>query len=368
MKIDSIELSGFRNYETLKLEFGPGVHIFYGDNAQGKSNLLEAIYYAATGKSYRGSRDREIIAFSAEEAHIKAFFEARETTYRVDMHLKKGRNKGVAVNSVPIRKMKEFAGLFGAVVFSPEDLQIVKEGPDVRRRFIDNELSMTDPYYFNAFTQYKKALEQRNKLLKELPDRPALLDTLDAWDQSLVRYGKELIQGREAFAEVIRPIVRKTHEHLTGTKESLEVFYEKNTEAEAFERELQAARSRDMKALTTTVGPHRDDLRFELTTDRDGKKETVDARIFASQGQQRTAALALKLSEIEFLKAKTGENPILLLDDVFSELDSRRQQYLVENMQTLQTFITCTGLEEFVGRQETIGPVFRIANGVVTNG
>lgn len=364
MRIESIDLEHFRNYSTLHLEFSPGVTILYGDNAQGKTNLLEAIYLALTGKSYRGAKDREMIAFSEEEAHIKAMLLREDTPFRVDVHLKKGRNKGIAVNRVPIRKMKEYAGRFGAVVFSPEDLEIVKDGPDVRRKFMDNELSMTDPVYFDAAVSYKKALEQRNQLLKEASLNPELMSTLPVWTETLAKYGKTLIRMRKAFLLEIEGIVRSTHETLTGNKESLTVRYEPNVEEDRLEEALRKAETRDLKAKTTTVGPHRDDLSFWI----EGKPDPIDLRIFGSQGQQRTAALALKLAEIGFLKKNTGENPILLLDDVFSELDSNRQQFLVDNMQELQTFITCTGLEDFVGRQTLLGNVFRITNGVAENG
>lgn len=364
MKIESIDLQNFRNYETLHLDFSSGVTIFYGDNAQGKTNLLEAIYLALTGKSYRNAKDREMISFQSDEAHVKANLIREEIPFRVDVHLKKGRNKGIAVNFVPVRKMKEYAGKFGAVVFSPEDLEIVKDGPDVRRRFMDNELSMTDPVYFDAAVSYKKALEQRNQLLKDASGNESLLETLPAWTETLAKYGKTLIRLRREFIREIEMIVKTTHENLTGKKESLTVAYEPNTEEERLEKALKDAEKRDIKAKTTTVGPHRDDIGFTIQSGT----EPIDLRIYGSQGQQRTAALSLKLSEIEFLKKKTGENPILLLDDVFSELDSTRQQLLVDNMQALQTFITCTGLEDFVGRQTMLGNVFRITNGVAENG
>lgn len=364
MQIREIELSEYRNYESFHLEFDHGVTIFYGDNAQGKSNLLEAMYLSLTGASYRGAKDRELIHFGNEEAHIKTVIRKKETDYRVDMHLKAGKNKGIAVNRVPLRKMREFIGLFGGVIFSPEDLKIVKDGPDARRRFLDTEISVTNGSYLNACQKYKKTLEQRNRLLKDIAFDERLTETLDAWDETLLRFGKEIISERDAYIKEIAPIVFRKHAQMTGGKEELFVSYEPNTAAGEFESKLKKSRAIDLKAKTTTAGPHRDDLSFRI---RANNQPEVDLRTFGSQGQQRTAALSLKLSEIDFLKEKTGEDPVLFLDDVFSELDGWRQQYLIDTMSELQTFITCTGLDEFVDRQVSIRKAFRIVNGAATN-
>ena len=364
MIILETELSDYRNYAELHLTFGSGVHLIYGDNAQGKSNLIEAMYLSLTGKSYRSAKDREIISFDKEEAHIKTMVRKNETDYRIDMHLKAGRSRGIAVNRVPVKKMKEFIGLFGAVIFSPEDLQIVKNGPEERRRFIDTELSTTSANYLHAYQLYKKALEQRNKLLKDIPLDEKLYETLDIWDESLLTYGKEIIRERGQFLREIAPIVRKKHSDMTGGKETLTVSYEPNVEEGRFERELKNARTRDLRARTTTVGPHRDDIGFQI--EKDGVNP-IDVRTFGSQGQQRTAALSLKLSEIDFLRQKTGDDPVLFLDDVFSELDGERQQCLIDTMSELQTFITCTGIDDFVARRVKINNVYRITNGAATH-
>ena len=367
MKIQSIDLQNFRNYTELHLEFDDGIHIFYGDNAQGKTNLLEAIYIASVNKSFRTVNDREMIRFQDDEGHIKLFFERQGVRHRIDMHLKKGRSKGVAVDSVPVKKAGDYIGFLNVILFSPEDLQIVKEGPGERRRFLDTEISLTDKIYYQAFLKYKKALEQRNQLLKDIPFQPALTETLDVWDEALIRSGKELIAGRRQFISDIYEIVKETHRTITGGKELLEIRYEPDVTEETFSVRLAEARERDLRQKTTTVGPHRDDMAFDLIS-LCKNDPVIDARIYGSQGQQRTAALSLKLSEIEWIRKKSGEPPVLLLDDVLSELDSGRQQFLLNSLNGIQTFITCTGLEDFVRNRVKTEKVYHVTDGVITNG
>lgn len=366
MKIQSIDLQNFRNYPELHLDFEDGIHIFYGDNAQGKTNLLEAIYLSSACRSFRTVNDREMIRFHEEEGHVKLFFERQKIRHRIDVHLKKGRAKGVAIDSVPMRKAAEFIGFLNVILFSPEDLQIVKEGPGERRRFLDTEISLTDKIYYQAWLKYRKALEQRNQLLKDIPFTPSLTETLDVWDEALIRAGKEIIAGRKQFVSDMFGIVREMHRTITGDKEILEIRYEPDVNEEDFAEKLRAARERDLRQKTTTVGPHRDDLAFDLVSLK--KEEPVlDARIYGSQGQQRTAALSLKLSEIEWIRKKAGEPPVLLLDDVLSELDSGRQEYLLNSLKGIQTFITCTGLEHFVRNRVKTERVYHVTDGVITN-
>lgn len=357
MIIESIDLDNFRNYETLHLDLEPGIHIFYGDNAQGKTNLLEAVCLASTNKSHRGAKDREMIRFGAEESHLKIIALKNEMSYRIDMHLRKSKNKGIAVNSVPIRKAREFTGILNCVLFSPEDLQIVKEGPAERRKFIDTELCQLDPVYLNAYVQYKKVLEQRNQLLKDVYYEPSLKETLDVWDSQLIRFGKIIIDRRTEFIEALKSIVRPIHAHLSGERETLELIYEPDVLSEDFEDNLSKSRDRDLKLKTTTVGPHRDDLNFMLND--------IDARVYGSQGQQRTCALSLKMAEIELVKLRTKDKPILLLDDVLSELDTNRQAYLLESIRDIQTIITCTGLEDFVRHHFETDAVYRVTDGSI---
>lgn len=358
MVIESIKLENFRNYETLELTLDPGTNIFYGENAQGKTNILESVYLCGTTKSHKGSKDREMIRFDQEEAHIRMKLDRDGSSYSIDMHLKKNRPKGIAINGVPIRKAGELLGLGNFVFFSPEDLNIIKSGPGERRRFVDLELCQLSKVYLFQLSNYNKILNQRNKLLKEITFRPEYLDTLDVWDRQLVQYGERVIREREKFVGRLNEIIGGIHQRLSGGRETLVIHYEKNVELEEFEARLTANRDRDLKLRTTQAGPHRDDLCFDIGG--------MDIRKFGSQGQQRTAALSLKLSEIELVKQEIKDTPVLLLDDVLSELDSSRQKYLLDGIHDIQTLITCTGLDEFVENRFEINKVFRVSDGVVT--
>lgn len=358
MIIEFIELKNFRNYQNLKLEFDEQTNIFYGDNAQGKTNILEAIYLSGTTKSHKGSKDRDMILFGEEEAHLRTFIRKSEMDYKIDIHLKKNKAKGIAINGVPIRRASELFGIANFVFFSPEDLSIIKQGPAERRRFLDMELCQLDKIYLHNLANYNKIVAQRNKLLKDLAFRKDLEDTLDIWDLQLAEYGKKVIQGRETFVKQLNQIISEIHEKLSGGREKLSVFYEKNCSKEALYEELQKNRERDIRLKTTSAGPHRDDLLFSV--------DSVDIRKFGSQGQQRTAALSLKLSEIELVKKIIHDTPILLLDDVLSELDHNRQNYLLNSIHDIQTMITCTGLDEFVNHRFSINKVFKVVEGTVS--
>ena len=339
------------------MDFSPGTNILYGDNAQGKTNVLEALYVCSTTKSHRGSKDREIIRFEEEESHIKLNVRKAGVPYRIDMHLKKNKAKGIAINGIPIRKASELFGIVNMVFFSPEDLNIIKNGPSERRRFLDLELCQLNKLYVHNLVQYNKVLLQRNKLLKELNFRPEYEETLDVWDVQLVQYGRELIGCRKNFVEQLNKTVRETHRKISGGKEELILAYEPNVDAQWLEQRLSQNRNMDLKLKTTNTGPHRDDVSFMV----DG----IDIRKFGSQGQQRTAALSLKLSEIELVKEIVKDYPILLLDDVLSELDGGRQQQLLAGIQHIQTMITCTGLEDFVNHRFPIDKIYKVVHGAV---
>jgi len=369
MIISSLNLSNFRNYGILHLDFSKGINIFCGDNAQGKTNILEAVYLCSTNKSHRGAKDKEMISFGQEESHLNMAAFKDDMDYRIDMHLKRSKSKGIAVNRVPIRKTADYLGLIKCVFFSPEDLQIVKEGPSERRRFMDTELCMLDKIYINALTQYKKALDQRNQLLKDISFQPSLLETLDIWDEQLVKFGTEIIRRRKEFIRELREIVTSVHENISGGRESLFVDYEPDVSEDLFSEELKRSRDKDIRTKTTNCGPHRDDMSFLIITKRgEAAEQSIDARIYGSQGQMRTCALSLKMAEIELLKRKTGDTPVLLLDDVLSELDSGRQQFLLNSIKGIQTLITCTGLEDFVRHQFEVHRVYRVIDGKVKAG
>ncbi len=358
MIIKSLELADYRNYDTLSVQFDKGVNILYGDNAQGKTNILEAVYLSATTKSHRGSKDREIICFDKEEAHIRTYVEKDGVQTRVDMHLRKMGNKGIAIDGQKIKRAADLLGLCNVVFFSPEDLGIIKNGPSERRRFMDMELCQLDKTYLHDLNNYNKIINQRNKLLKDMYFSPGLMETLSVWDMQLVQFGCRIIERREKFAEQLNEIIAEIHRKLSGGKETLQIRYQPDVEIEDFEKRLRSNREHDIKLKTTSAGPHRDDFIFLI----DG----IDARKFGSQGQQRTAALSLKLSEIELVKNMTGDNPVLLLDDVLSELDRGRQQLLCNSIGDIQTIITCTGLEDFVNNRITINRIFKVTEGKVT--
>ncbi|MCR5754621.1 MAG: DNA replication/repair protein RecF [Acetatifactor sp.] len=358
MIIKSIELADYRNYESLQMKFSDGTNILYGDNAQGKTNILEAIYVSATTKSHKGSKDKEIVNFNKEEAHIRTYIEKEGIETRVDMHLRKSKSKGIAIDGQKIKKAADLLGLCNVVFFSPEDLAIIKNGPAERRRFVDMELCQLDNFYLYNLNHYNKIVNQRNKLLKDMYFHPDLKETLNIWDMQLVSYGTKIIERRRLFVEQLNEIIFDIHKKLSGEKEELVIHYEPDVEIEDFESKMKMAQDKDIKSKMTSVGPHRDDFSFYING--------LDIRKYGSQGQQRTAALSLKLSEIELVKKITKDNPILLLDDVLSELDSNRQNYLLSSIGNIQTIITCTGLEEFVSNRFQIDSVYNVSNGTVT--
>lgn len=358
MIIKSLELQNFRNYENLKLDFDSGTNIFYGDNAQGKTNILEAIYLIATTKSHKGSKDSDIIQFGHEEAHIRSYLYKEDVTRQVDMHLRKSKTKGIAIDSQRIKKAADLLGLLNVVFFSPEDLSIIKNGPAERRRFIDMELCQLDSFYLYNLNHYNKIVNNRNKLLKDLFMNPGLKETLSIWDSQLLSYGSKIIERRSLFIEQLNQIIFDIHNRLSGGKEQIKIVYEKNVEIDHLEEKLRLNQDKDIYLKQTTVGPHRDDISFIVND--------IDIRKFGSQGQQRTAALSLKLSEIELVKKSIKDTPVLLLDDVLSELDSNRQNYLLNSIGDIQTIITCTGLDEFVNNRFEINKVFKVKEGTVS--
>lgn len=357
MYIRSLELKNYRNYEELALSFSPGINLFHGDNAQGKTNILESIYMSGTSKSHRGSKDKELIRFGEEEAHIRLILNKKEVNHRIDLHLKKRKTKGIAIDGIPIRKSSDLLGMLNIIFFSPEDLSIIKNGPGERRRFLDMELCQLQKIYMFHLTQYNRILKQRNQLLSQIAFQDKLLDTLDVWDAQLVQYGASVIEKRKEFIEELNAIIARIHKKLTGGREEIVVTYENQVDADDFLSQLKKRRDMDLKYKNTGVGPHRDDIKFMVNG--------IDVRTYGSQGQQRTAALSLKLAEIELVRQKTNDEPILLLDDVLSELDSNRKGYLLEGIKGIQTFITCTGLEEFVGSRLEIDKMFYVENGKI---
>lgn len=343
------------------MNFDEKINIIYGDNAQGKTNILESMYVCATSKSHRGSKDREIIRFDNDESHIKVNVKKNDMNYRIDMHLKKNKPKGIAVNGIPIKRAVELFGILNIVFFSPEDLNIIKNGPSERRRFIDMELSQLDKIYLDCLINYNKVVNQRNSLLKEyaFSGREDIISSLDIWDMQLVKYGNDVIKSREKFVKEINDLVKSIHTKLSGDREQLEIIYEPCVKEQDFESELVRVRDRDLKFKCTNIGPHKDDMCFLING--------MDVRKYGSQGQQRTAALSLKLAEIELVKQIIHDTPVLFLDDVLSELDSRRQNFLLDSIGNIQTMITCTGLDEFINNRFSINKIIKVVNGTVSS-
>jgi DNA replication and repair protein RecF len=358
MWINSIELCNFRNYDREKLEFHKNSNVLYGDNAQGKTNILEAIFVCGTTKSHKGSKEKELIKLGQDEAHLRMMLTKNDCLHRVDMQLSRNQSKRIAIDGVPIHKSSELMGFIHLIFFSPEDLKIIKNGPAERRRFLNMELCQLDPLYLHDLGEYNKVLNQRNKLLKQIYFQPDLKDTLEIWDKPLLESGKNIIQRREVFIQQIKDIVYQINRKLTQEKEELLISYEPNVTKDAFEKKLKESLEKDLKMCNTNVGPHRDDISFQ--------NGTIDIRQFGSQGQQRTSALSLKLAEIELVKSITGEKPVLLLDDVLSELDQHRHNSLLDSIHGIQTLVTCTGMEDFVSRRMQIDRVFHINQGKAT--
>ena len=344
MRIDTLKLENYRNYNSLSVSFDPGINVIYGENAQGKTNILESIYMCGLGRSHRGSKEQELIRLGCSEAHIKGEFSEEGLTQRIDIHLKKNGGKGIAVNRIPIKKISELYGKTGVVIFSPEDLDLLKRGPSLRRNFLNQELCQIDPIYVEDLIQYSRILKQRHQLLKKLDTeeekKEELLETLEIWDLQLVNFGTKIIQRRKSFLEEINDCIFDIHYDLTKGKEKLKLVYDPSVTEEDFYEELLKNRDRDKYYKNTSIGPHRDEILFY-----EGNK---NLRIFGSQGQQRTCVLSLKLAEIKMIENAKREKPILLLDDVLSELDRNRQEKLLQGMGNTQTIITCTGMDEFI--------------------
>ena len=358
MVIKSLELKNFRNYRELSLKLNEGVNIFCGDNAQGKTNILDAVYVGCTSKSHKLSKDKDMIHFDENESHIRINLVKRDVPYRIDMHLKKNSSKGIAVNGIPIRRSSELFGIANVVIFAPEDLNIIKDGPAERRRFLNLELCQLNKLYVYNLISYSKVINQKNKLLKEYEYTKGAEDFIDIYNSQLIRFGSEIINIRKGFAEKLNLITADIHKDITEGAEELSLIYDANTDAEGFERELKKHKSNEIRMGMSLVGPHRDDLRFIVNG--------TDLKNYGSQGQHRTAVLSLKLAEIEIVRQITGERPLLLLDDVLSELDRKRQTKMLNTIREGQTLITCTGLDDFVDKRFSIDKVFLVSNGKVS--
>ena len=360
MFIKNIELKNFRNYDELTLSFNDKVNFIVGNNAQGKTNLLEGIYMSSIGKSFRTSKDSEMIGFGKDFCKIKVTAQKNLFLTDVEIMIRNDRGKSIKVDGVNISKTSDLLENIYIVIFSPEDLKIVKDEPEKRRRFIDRELCLIKPYYFDCLSNYRKVLLQRNTYLKEKNVEKSILDI---WDTQLSSYGAKIISMRRDFIEKINEISHRLHLNITNGRENLKIEYDpsvnpvgevKDTENILY-KFLKDSYNNDMRLRTTTKGPHRDDIQFYI--------DDVNVRSYGSQGQQRTAALSLKLAELDLIKNETGENAVLLLDDVMSELDNSRQEFLIKSLSDIQLFITSTDITDNLKDVVSKGNIYKIEEG-----
>ncbi|NLJ41002.1 MAG: DNA replication/repair protein RecF [Clostridiales bacterium] len=343
MRLRELGLINYRNYIKLELAFSSNLIIFSGKNAQGKTNILESIFLSSIGRSHRTSRDREIILKGEKESRVRALVEKKEGLSLIEIALAQNENKKISINGMAADRLGELMGHINSVLFSPEDLRLVKGSPTERRRFIDMGISQTFPRYFYSLQRYNKILGHRNNLLKSIGEKDSLRKTLSVWDEQLSETGAYIISRRLKFIEDLKIIAKRTHREISFDEEELDISYipsieidSDNTEAimKEYMKTLETNHNDDIRRGRTEKGCHRDDLNIFING--------MDVRNFGSQGQQRTSVLSLKLSEIEMMHKETGEYPLLLLDDVMSELDQYRQGELISYFDKVQTFITTT--------------------------
>ncbi len=343
MQLLGISLNNFRNYSNEVIRFSDGLNIVSGNNASGKTNLVEAIYYAGLGKSPRTSKDKELIKWEKDSAFITIKLQKKYRSHIIEIMIDKQGKKRIAIDKIPVRKISELIGILNVVYFSPDELDIIKESPVERRKFLDISLSQQKKLYFNNLVRYNKIISQRNKLIKNNRDIKIIKDNLPIWDSQLSRVGASIIKDRYEFVEKLSVITKNEHDMLTQGKENLYISYEskiKNDSLQEMEKQisvlLKESYDKDINLGYTTIGSHRDDLSIKIND--------IDVRKFGSQGQKRTTALSLKLAEVK-LFTELGEKPILILDDVLSELDEYRQSALLKVVSEVQTFLTCTNFD-----------------------
>ena len=341
MYVKKLKLLGFRNYKSEEFEFLPDTNILYGNNAQGKTNALEALYLFSIGKSFRTQQDRELINFGENFTKLAVEFDDKIRTNEIEIVIRRDRKKQIKINDIPISKMGDLIGKFTVILFSPDELNLTKGSPNARRRFLDIALSQIRPKYYHILRRYNKVLEQRNNLIKKLRvnSNTSAKETLFVWNEKLSEYGMAIIEYRKSFVEKLGEFSTKIHYEISGEK--FEIKYKPAFETkEEFKEKLDTSIDKEIEQGCTLYGPHRDDL--------DIYTEGKDIKTYGSQGQHRSAVLALKLAQADIIYNDTGEYPVLLLDDIMSELDSVRRNYLVKKIKNKQVIITCTDADEIV--------------------
>ena len=368
MIIKEINLLNYRNYEKLDLELNDRFNVIYGNNAQGKTNILESLFLCATGRSHRTTKERELVKFDQKGYDVNISLEKKDIDVRLEYRFLDGK-KFIRVNEIGIDKLNQLIGNLVVVLFSPEDVILLKEDPAGRRRFLDIAISQVKPSYFHKLQQYKKVLANRNALLKQLKIDNSSYDTLSIWNKSLVEIGSEIVFERIKFIKRLEDIINPKHLYLTNNKENVTIRYKDklylNNEnslveiANTFLERLQSKVKEDLYKTYTSIGPHRDDFEIELNG--------INVKNYGSQGQQRTIMLSLKLAEIDIIKESIGEYPILLLDDFASELDRQRHEKFIKSLDSMQTFITSTNKDIIKGIQNNV-KYFYVENGCVVGG
>ena len=364
MFIKNVRMDGYRNYEDFQTNFSEGINVITGNNAQGKTNLLEALFFLASGKSFRSAREKELIHFDSGYASVFSEFFSGGREQNIEVRLYRDRKKEIAVNAVKIRKTAELAGRLRCVLFCPDDLSLIKDGASVRRRLMDACLCQLRPRYASELAEFGRLYEHKTRILRDRREKPSLLETLDDYNLRLAQKSAELIHFRAYFVKLLAEKAAAVHSEFTGGAEELSIRYKTvSTVADALKKphellplllEHQAAHKKaELESGLCLSGAHKDDLEIEINGET--------ARSFASQGQARTAALSIKLSERDIHYDDGGEYPVLLLDDVLSELDAGRQNFVLNRIQGGQVFITCCGEDDIAER--TGGRVIRICGG-----
>lgn len=355
MNVRHLRVTQFRNVENAAIAPCEGMNILYGDNAHGKTNLLESIWLATGGKSFRGSKDKDLVRFGAENADVELTFFGGSREQTITLSIKERRK--ATLNGIALSAPSRLMGRFPAVIFSPDHLALIKDGPEGRRRFIDAACCQLRPLYVKTLTDYTRVLTQRNKLIKAIKSGEQREDPylLDAFDERLAQSGAGVRRFRREYSESLSPLAKDIYDHLASGREQLQLCYEESDDASYLLEQLKRSRMTDLRAGFTTVGPHRDDIEVAIGG--------TSARLFGSQGQQRSGVLALKLAEAELLSNGYGEKPVILLDDVMSELDNSRRDYILNHTDGFQVFITCCEPDAIT--RLVSGKVFRIENGTV---
>lgn len=331
MRINSLNIKNFRNIKEMSIIPSGEMNVIYGENAQGKTNLIESIWLLTGAKSFRGSKDEELKRFESEKADISAFFIAEGIEKNINIEINDKRR--AFLNEKAVKNPSKIAGILNAIVFSPVDLKLLTDGPKLRRKFLDTALCQMYPSYIEILREYTRAVTQRNKIIKDYKYDSSLSVMLDVFEETIGEMGIKIINYRKKYIEILKEFTPIIYKGITEGKEKLDINYICSFNGENLREELKKSRETDMYSAKTSVGPHRDDLEFKING--------IDAKSFGSQGQKRSVALTLKLAEAEVIKKNTGESPICLLDDIMSELDPKRQNFILNHIKGMQTFLTC---------------------------